>query len=281
MVLRGVPASVPEASAVLITDASTTGWGACVGDLKAHGVWSLPHLTWHINALELRAVLLSLRELSPSLTGRTVRLMLDNLTAVCYIRKSGGTRSKRLNSIALELLRCAESMKVTLVPVFIPGVRNVTADGLSRLGQVRDAEWTLRAEALTAIFGQWGQPWLDLFATRNNTRLSQFVSPHPHPMAYRTDALSFSWSNLGLLYAFPPWKLVPEVLKMFRVSTNVSLILIAPMRALASWLPELIQLSRLRIPLEPHPQLLSQHVHGLGVVFHQHPRSLPLFAWLL
>ena len=68
---------------------------------------------------------------------------------------------------------------------------------------------------------------------------------------------------------------------MFRAATNVSLILIAPMKAVASWLPELLDLSQQRIPLDPHPQLLSQHVDGLGVVFRPNQHRLPLFAWLL
>ena len=280
VVFKGVPASWPVASATITTDASMTGWGASYGDRKMCGVWLHPHLSWHINALELRAVLLSLREFSPALQGRVVRVMLDNQTAVAYLRKSGGIRSRRLNSIALETLKFADSIGVHLVPVFIPGRLNVTADGLSRIGQVRETEWVLRTEVLQQVFRQLGVPWLDLFATRDNSRLAHFVSPHPHPMAYHTDALSLEWSSLGLLYAFPPWKLVTEVLKKFRASSNVALILIAPMKAAASWLPELMELSRARIPLS-HPQLLSQHVTGLDIVFHQTPMSLALHAWLL
>ena len=161
----------------------------------------------------------------------------------------------------------ADRIGVNLVPVFIPGRLNVTADGLSRLGQVRESEWVLRMDILEQVFQQFGIPWLDLFATRDNTRLTRFVSPHHHPMAYHTDAVSLDWSDLGILYAFPPWKLVNEVIKKFRASSNVALILVAPMKTTASWLPELIELSRSRMALN-HPQLLSQHVEGHGEVFH-------------
>ena len=44
---------------------------------------------------------------------------------------------------------------------------------------------------------------MDLFATRYNHKLPQFVSPVPDPQAWAVGALSLSWEGLDP-YAFPP-----------------------------------------------------------------------------
>ena len=55
------------------------------------------------------------------------------------------------------------------------------ADKLSRLGQTIQREWSLHPEVFQAICSQWHQPQVDLFATRFNNKLPQFVSPVPDP----------------------------------------------------------------------------------------------------
>ena len=44
---------------------------------------------------------------------------------------------------------------------------------------------------------------MDLFSTRFNNKLPQFVSPVPDPQAWEVGALSLSWEGLDP-YAFPP-----------------------------------------------------------------------------
>ena len=75
---------------------------------------------------------------------------------------------------------------------------NVIADKLSRLGQTIQTEFSLHPEVF-----QWHQPQVDLFATRFNNKLPQFVSPVPDPQAWAVDALSLSWEVLDP-YAFQP-----------------------------------------------------------------------------
>ena len=60
-----------------------------------------------------------------------------------------------------------------------------------------------------------------------------------------TDAMSMPWDNgRGLLYAFPPFKTVPQVLQKIAQSPGVRVILIAPLQQAASWFPELTDLSQ-------------------------------------
>ena len=61
-----------------------------------------------------------------------------------------------------------------------------------------------------------------------NRRLVKFVSLYPDPREEWTDAMSMPWDKeRGLLYAFPPFKMVPQVLQKIAQSPGVEVILIA------------------------------------------------------
>ena len=59
--------------------------------------------------------------------------------------------------------------------------RQQIADKLSRLGQTIQTKWSLHPEVFQAICSRWHQPQVDLFATKFNNKLPQFVSPVPDP----------------------------------------------------------------------------------------------------
>ena len=114
------------------SDASDVGWGAHLDRQVASGLWDSHQAALSINARELLAVQLGLRQFQSSLSGRTVAVFCDNTTAVAYLRKEGGTRSPLLNSLAQEILRWTESLSIRLAPQFLLGSNNVLADALSR-----------------------------------------------------------------------------------------------------------------------------------------------------
>ena len=210
--------------------------------------------------------------------------MCDNATAVSYIKREGGTRSFRLTRLAIRLLKFCDRMDVSLVPVHIPGIRNVQADALSRVGQTLVTEWQINSRLLHPVFRQWGVPRIDLFATFSNNKCDQFVSPYPDDRALMVDALSIPWSNRGMLYAFPPFKLLPAVLSKFRQSSNCQLILIAPRQMSASWMPDLLELSRDRpfhLGIDEEPLLYQEVLLEDGTVEVRHYRPYDLHAWLL
>ena len=119
------------------------------------------------------------------------------------------------------------------------------------------------------IFALWGRPFVDLFATRQNRRLPQFVSP--------TDALSMDWSGLDV-YLFPPFTLLLTVLCKIHVSPGRFLGVASNWPA-QPWFPVLLRLlvdlSRC-LPL--WPDLLTQR---RGRVLHPNVPILQLHAWLL
>ena len=61
-VLKGQPLHPLQHALQLFTDASNEGWGAHLGDYTARGLWSRSEGELHINLLELKAVLLALKQ---------------------------------------------------------------------------------------------------------------------------------------------------------------------------------------------------------------------------
>ncbi|KAL0187989.1 hypothetical protein M9458_015088, partial [Cirrhinus mrigala] len=102
---------------VVTTDASKTGWGATCNRQAASGVWTGPRLFWHINCLELLAVLLALRR-------------SDNTATVAYINHQGGVRSFCMSQLARHLLLWSQHRLKSLRATHIPGEANRMADSL-------------------------------------------------------------------------------------------------------------------------------------------------------
>ena len=60
--------------------------------------------------------------------GNRVTLMCDNATVVTHINKQGGTRSRELASLTMEVHLWVERHQFSLQARFIPGKNNVLAD---------------------------------------------------------------------------------------------------------------------------------------------------------
>ena len=122
------------------------------------------------------------------------------------------------------------------------------------------------------------QPQLDLFATKFNHKLPQYVSPVPDPKALAVDALEMNWSGLHL-YSFPPTALCPLVVKKLINSQSCRMLLVAPLWETKEWLQDLLALSiRKPVALPLKENILKQpHLE----VFHQNLRSLNLHAFWL
>ena len=114
----------------------------------------------------------------------TVLIATDNTTVVAYINKEEGMKSGSLCALLWRILSWCTRQQVTLRTCHIPGRLNVIADKLSRFGQTIQTEWSLLPKVFQAICDLWHQPQVDLFATRFNNKLPQFVSPVPDPQAW-------------------------------------------------------------------------------------------------
>ena len=271
---EGVSLSLPAPDVSFFSDASDVGWGALVGEHHASGLWSPHQKTFSINLRELLAVQFGLKALEHLLVGLSVALFCDNTTTVAYLRRSGGTFSSTLNATAREVLLWAENHRVRLLPQFIMGSSNVTADALSRPNQVIGSEWTLHQEVVDQLVHKWPAV-IDLFATSLTARLPVYFSPASDSRAAGTDALLQPWDDLQA-YAFPPIAIIRRVLVKLRSSRNCELTLIAPFWPQREWFPDLLELlSDVPITLSSRKDLLRQP-H-----FHQNLPMLQLTAWRL
>ena len=252
--LLGQPLHPLKHALQIFTDASKEGWGTHLNEYIARGNWSLPesklHINYleltahldehtargqwslpesklHINHLELKAVFLALKEFQTLVFNKTVLVATDKTTVVAYINKEGGMKSGSLCALLWRILSWCTRQQVTLRARHIPGRLNVIADKLSRLGQTIQTEWSLQPEVFQAVCSRWHQPQVDLFATRFNNKLPQFVSPVPDPQAWAVDALSLSWEDLDP-YAFPPVAILGKVVEKLQDYPCNRIILIAP-----------------------------------------------------
>ena len=142
-VLQGLTLATKETEVTLFMDASNSGWGAQLGSCSTQGQWSVSQRSWHINVLEMQAVINAVRDFLPLLRSRVVRLMCDIAVTVAYINNEGGTQSYTLTQMTIHLLKWCDHKVITLVPVHLPGVHNIQADSLSRVGQTLNTEWTM------------------------------------------------------------------------------------------------------------------------------------------
>jgi hypothetical protein len=276
-VMAGVSILPFEATVHLFTDASTQGWGAHLGEKLMSGSWSQEDRNLHSNILEMKAVLLAVRQSSVELSNQSILLSTDNSTVVAYVNKQGGTHSRSLFLLVEELLLHVDALGSLLRAKHIPGARNVLADQLSRSGQILSTEWTLNQHVVNELFLQWGQPTMDLFATRFTTRCPLFVAPYPDVRAVAVDALDMDWDML-VAYAYPPTILIPRVLEKIRLSSS-RILLIAPAWTSRSWFPNLLEL------LEDLPWVLPLMEDLLkqprSQIFSQQTELLSLHAWPL
>ena len=273
----GVPIVLPDPMAEVFTDASLAGWGAHFLSSEAAGVWSYDQSLLHINMLEMLAVQNALREFDSILPTGRIQVRSDNTTVVSYIQKQGGTHSPSLSVLAERILTEQWSKGRTLTASHIEGKVNILADLLSRGHLIVQTEWTLAHQVLRQVWALWGKPWIDLFATKFSKRLPVYVSPVPDPEAWQVDALAFSWRGLEA-YAFPPFPLIPEVLRKAR-QDQPSLILIAPDWPAQSWYADLLRQSQERkLALQILPKQLIQPRSGIQL---SNPQLLKLTAWKL
>ena len=164
------------------------------------------------------------------------------------------------DATAREILLWAENRRIRLLPQFIMGSSNVTADALSRPNQVIGSEWTLHQEVVDQLVHKWPAV-IDLFVTSLTARLPVYFSPASDPRSAGTDALLQSWDDLQA-YAFPPIAIIRRVLLKLRSSKNCELTLIAPFWPQGDWFPDLLELlSDVPVTLSGRRDLRQLHFH--------------------
>lgn len=235
------------------TDSSLTGWGAVSEGKKTSGSWSYLEKENHINFLELKAAFLGLQCFSKNLKNCEILLRIDNTTAISYINKCGGIQFPHLNSITREIWQYCEDRNIWIYASYINTKDNIEADVESRRINI---EWELCSQAYNQIKHTFGNPEIDLFASRINSKCKKFISWKCDPDAFAVDAFTLSWKDL-FFYAFPPFSLVLKCVQKIKNDAATG-ILVFPYWPSQPWFPIMKNLiiDELLI-FEPNKKLLS------------------------
>jgi hypothetical protein len=220
----------------ICSDASLSGWGAICNGVTTRGPWTADQACLHINCLELLGALYALQSFVGASHGLSIKIYLDNSTAVCYINKEGGTKSAQLTAIAKLITGFCEQRQLSVQAVHLAGVLNGEADKESRSSS--DAsDWMLDSQIFASLNEIWPME-VDLFGSFWNAQLPRFVSWRPQPEAMAVNAFSVNWSDF-LGYLFPPFSMIPKCLeKISREESNA--VMICPVWPSQPWYPVML-----------------------------------------
>ncbi|XP_074661124.1 uncharacterized protein LOC141913859 [Tubulanus polymorphus] len=206
----------PPAEIFLTSDASGIGWRGTRGNLKTGGNWSSWEAALHINQLEIEAALFTLQPLCKTETDTHILIRIDNQVTVAFLNNMGG-RKEKCNAIARETWLWCKARGLWLTAAYLPGALNTEADAMSRTYH-DNTEWGLNDRVFRKLCQIWGEPAIDLFASRNNHKVPRLFSWKPDPQAEAVDAFSVPW-NKELVYAFPPFCLVGKTLQKIQAKS--------------------------------------------------------------
>ena len=194
----------------------------------------------HINVLELLAIKLAIQTFSKTLKHKAIHLQVDNMVALTYLLKMGGTQNLKLVQLTKEiwdhLLQCG----ITLTAEYLPSKLNVTADWESR-NSSDFSEWKL-SPSFQRICQLGRTPEIDLFAFRLSHQIKTYFSWRPDPLSQAADAFQQHWFHKSL-YALPPFRMIPKVLSKVWKEKVPMMILVTPAWASQLWYPEAMRMS--------------------------------------
>ncbi|KAL0861715.1 hypothetical protein ABMA27_009196 [Loxostege sticticalis] len=195
----------------IYSDASLSGWGVMCNGERANGFWDSIESQNHINLLELKAAFMGLQCFASDIHNSEILLRIDNTVAISYINRMGGIQYSHLNEITRQIWKWCEERQLYIFASYIKSKDNVEADEESRRSNI-DTEWDLSFTAFTDIVDEYGEPEIDLFASRLNTKCTKYISWKRDPSAFNVDAFTVDWGSY-YFYSFPPFSLILKCLR--------------------------------------------------------------------
>ena len=155
----------------------------CQG-MSTGGRWLPEETSYHINCLELLAGSLAIMSFTKNKAKAQVLLLMDNISAVTYINKMGGTHTPMLSYLAKNLWDWCLTHNISVTARYIPGMQNVEADRESRVF-LDSSDWKLHPGVFNPHHQKWGPVDIDLFAscllpTRSVCKLESRPSSNSH-----------------------------------------------------------------------------------------------------
>ena len=108
-------------------------------------------------------------------------------------------KSALCNYITKEIILWCKERDIWLSTGFIAGKDNVKADALKKEFNL-NLEWSLNDDIFAYLCTVYGQPDIDLFASRLNKKLSRYYSLFPDPYAIGINAFAHKWDEFLYIY---------------------------------------------------------------------------------
>ena len=116
------------------------GWRATCNGISTGGMWSAQEMKYHINILELLAVKLAIQTFTKYRDVKAIHLQVDNIVALTYLMKMGGTQNLKMVELAKEIWEYLLKWGITITAEYLPSELNLTADWESR-NILDSSEW--------------------------------------------------------------------------------------------------------------------------------------------
>lgn len=119
---------------------------------------------------------------------------------------------------------------------------------------------SLEVSAFNKLVDKWGQPAVDMFASRLNYKVRNYVAWKPDPSVSAIDAFTIDWANYDLIYCFPPFSLIGKVLQKIQVCQATAIVVVPRWRT-QFWYPKLMKMllqAPVQIPVTPSTLTLPQ-----------------------
>ena len=169
----------------------------------------------HINVKELTASFFMLKTYCSDMNSTHIRLKMDNTTAVACVNRKASTKPE-LMRVTREMWLWALDRDITISAEYLPGRFNQVADDESRMVDNVDTEWMIKSHIFRDFCALLGRPDIDLFASRLNAQLENYVSYRPDPDARAVDSFMLDWTCFDMPYLFPPFSVIARVLSKVR-----------------------------------------------------------------
>ena len=250
------------------SDASLEGYGGI--DLESHihtnGRWNYQESQHGINYLELLAIFYALQAFYNECRDVHIEIQSDSVSAITYVNNFGGMNSIAMDDLSKQIWEWCLCRNIYISAIHVPGSLN-SADFYSR-NFSDSTEWMLKMDIFERLCKHTFVPDIDLFASRLNRRLPEFVSWFPEPDACAVNAFSLSWSDY-LPYIFPPFNLIGKVINKIISDKVEKVLMVVPYWFTQSWFPVLMEsMCDLPIRLPRHTDLLvlphNGKLHPLG-----------------
>lgn len=215
------------------TDASNSGWGAHFQGKTTRGFWSIEEQKLHINTLELLAIFNGIRSLILFASSKHILVRSDSTTAIAYVNRKGGCHSLVNLNVAEQIWSWCETNSSWITATYLNTKDNIVADQASRQ-ELDENDFFLDSNSFSQIIKLFQTPELDLFATQNTRKCEKFYSWFPDPECSGVDAFSYKWKEY--FYAFPPFSLIPRVLRKVRQDQAKGIIVVPDWKTQA-WFP--------------------------------------------